>query len=679
MQMKKAKFSYITFIFLCLITYTYPTFANDKETSKCKLVDLFIGTAGDNGQVDPAACIPYGMVRVCPDMEPRSHVGYDYTINKISGFTVNRISGIGCGGAGGNLRLKPVRKTIYPEIVKETEAASPGYYTTTLDNNVKVELSAANNMAIERFDYSKQQEAILTFDVTAGFEAIRNYTINVISNHEIEGYITSGNTCNHGEYTLYYNLTTDQPFTILTNENGIAELNFELANSKTIEARISVSPIGTHTARQEKNMLKDKSFSQLKEDAKNKWEDILSRITIEGANKEDETLFYTGLYRVFLSPANVTSQNGYYLTSDGTINRATDFTYYSSWSMWDSYRTKFPLIALLDEPTMSDIATSLCKLYKYGKRDWATKYESTPTVRTEHSIAIILDAYRKGIKVNLEDAYEGFLTDMATLQTTRPDQAFETCIDYWSMAQIASILRKTTDATKYNELAEQLFRTTWDKSFKDIDPSFTQMRNSGLYQGTRWQYRWGVPQYLSVMEETSGGKDVLATQLDYYYANNLSNQTNEPGLHIPYLYNRFGHYEEAQKIVRKILTEEMTHLYGGNAEYSKPVISKTFTTKKNGFLPEMDEDDGTMSAYYVFGTIGLYPLIVGEPWYEITSPLYDKTTIKLVGNKHLVIETKNRKSINDSIRKVTFNGLVITDFRINHNDLVKGGAMLIEY
>lgn len=664
------------------IVYTlvfFSFFSISLFSQKSKFVDPFIGTAGDNGQVDPAACIPYGMVRVCPDMNPRSHVGYDYDVNEISGFTVNRISGIGCGGAGGNLRLKPDGTDTKLSIIKSSEHAVPGFYGVALNNGIKIELTATNNIAVERFFYPKGKKAIMTFDLTAGFEKIRECKYTIQPNKNINGFVRTGNTCNHGEYKLYFNLTTSHNYNIISSADDKLEIEFLEVKEQPVEVRIALSSINEDGAIAINTASMALDFNKIKNNAASKWEDILSRIDIKNASLEENILFYTSLYRIFLSPANVTSLDSEYLATDGSIQHADNFTYYSSWSMWDSYRTKFPMITLLDASTMRDICLSLNKLFIYGKEDWATSFESTPTVRTEHSISVLLDAYRKGIKFDLGEAYDGFKKEITTLQTNRPDQAFETCIDLWSISQIADILGKAEDAQIYATQAKELFLRTWEKDFKNIDESFKKMKDSGLYQGTRWQYRWGVPQYLDTMATTSGGKDVLVQQLDYYFANNLSNQTNEPGLHIPYLYNRLGEYGKAQQIVRKILTEKMLHLYGGNAEYIQPIFDKTFKVAPKGFLPEMDEDDGTMSAYYIFGAIGLYPLIVGEPWYEITSPLYDETILKLDQDKKLTIKVKNRKTSDDPIQKITFNKKPIHDFRINHSDLIKGGLLLLEY
>lgn len=642
-----------------------------------KYVDLFIGTAGDNGQVSPAACVPYGMIQVSPDMNPRSHSGYDFDIDEISGFTLNRLSGIGCSGAGGNIRLKPAAKNVNLEIIKETEKAVPGFYSVGLNNGVLASFTATKNIALEKYVFSGQNDAILTLDLTAGFEGIRESDMRIDSNNNISGFIRTGNTCNHGEYKLYFDLQINHDFEVVSQDKKVCELKFP--QGVTVEVRIAISALGETYAKAENKQAERKTFASIQREAYDTWNKLMSQVIVKGGTNDEKILFYTSIYRNFLSPSDVTSLDHKYLGTDGNIHEATDFNYYSSWSMWDSYRTKFPLIALLDPSTSSDIAKSLNKLFIYGKKDWATNHESVPTVRTEHSISVILDMYNKGINVDLAEAYDGYLKELGTLQTKRPDQAFETSIDLWSVAQIADLLGKTDDAKLYADSARSLFTRTWNADFKNIDPSFTNMRNSGLYQGTRWQYRWAVPQYLDIMKSTVGGEGVLLSQLDYYFDNSLSNQTNEPGLHNPYIYNRLGAPDKTQKIVRKILTDKMIHLYGGNAEYKEPVFDYTFKVDTKGFLPEMDEDDGTMSAYYVFGAIGLYPIIVGESWYEITSPLFDDVVLKVGNNKKFRIQVKGRTHKDDMIKEITLNGKIVKDYRIDHNELVKGGTLLLKY
>lgn len=656
----------------CLSQFTY-------SENVCNYVNLFMGTAGDHGQVDPAACVPYGMVRIAPDCTPRSHSGYDYDITKISGFSINRLSGIGCGGAGGNISIRPDVEDKELNLIKTTEKAFPGYYSVQLDNGVKTEFTATNNVGIERFTYSKAQNKTMFINFSSSFGSIIEANYKVISNNEIQGYVYAKNTCDHGTYKLFFYLKTNIDFITTGSSKESLSIRFPDNKTQTIELRLALSPINEKTAFDEFKNVELLSFNQAENQAKKAWKRILSKVKVAGS-QQDKTLFYTSLYRVFLSPANVTSVDGQYLGTDGKIYTKKDFTYYSSWSIWDTYRTKFPLMELLDADRMTDIASSLCNLYLTGKKDWATTFESTPTVRTEHAATIILDACEKGIKVyNLESAYDSIKADALRRPMNRPDQIFESCIDIWTLSKIAGILNKKSDAIYYSNQAQKLFSKTWDSDFKDIDSSYSKMRDNGLYQGTRWQYRWALPQYLELMSKSVGGTEKLAEQLDFFFRDNLNNQGNEPGIHAPFIFNRLKEPQKAQQYVNHILYDVSTNLYGGNAEYPHPVIRKIFENKPEGYLPEMDEDDGTMSAWYVFSNLGLFPLVVGEPTYELTSPAFNKITIRLDNGKVLHIKTKNRKSAYEVAKTVKFNGNSLDAFEIQHSDLIKGGELIFYY
>ena len=137
-----------------------------------KYVNLFIGTSGDNGQVAPGATVPFGMVCVCPDSDPRTHAGYDYAVTKVSGISVNRLSGVGCSGGGGNLRIRPVVPAQELHIDKSTEQAVPGYYTTAFTNGIVTELTATNAMAAEIFQFNRNTPTALWVDFASTFEGV---------------------------------------------------------------------------------------------------------------------------------------------------------------------------------------------------------------------------------------------------------------------------------------------------------------------------------------------------------------------------------------------------------------------------------------------------------------------------------------------------------------------------
>ena len=643
-----------------------------------KYVNLFIGTSGDNGQVAPGAAAPFGMVCVCPDNDPRSHAGYDYAVTKVSGISVNRLSGVGCSGGGGNLRIRPVAPSQELHIKKSREKATPGYYSTAFTNGIKTEFTATNAMAVERYKFPRSLSAALWIDFASTFEDVATCHYKRISETCIEGYVQAKNVCGHGCYKLYFSLNTSQPFQLEEQKETTACLTFG-KKVRSVEVRIGLSALSSELASWECARWEKMDFEDVKSRTADQWEKQLSAIDVKGGKKDDRVIFYTSLYRTYLSPADVSSPDGAYLGTDGKVYISEDFRYYSNWSLWDTFRTKFPLLVLTEPAKMRDMATSLIHLYATGKKDWSTGFESTPTVRTEHAVILLLDAYRKGItNLDFRKGYAGMKQEMERLPMRSPDQKMESAYDLWAMAKIAEIIGEKADSEQYRQRSVSLFEETWKKEFMNVTPAFEVMKNNGLYQGTRWQYRWAAPQYIDKMIEWVG-QDSLRLQLTYFFDHHLYNQGNEPDIHVPYLFNRLGAPEKTQQIVRSLMTEPMIHKYGGNSEFKTPYLGKAFKNAPEGYSPEMDEDDGTMSAWYVFGAMGFYPLLVGDEYYDLTSPLFDRVLLRLTNGNVLTIQTEGRKKKDAPIKSIHFNGKKIADYRISHNELIKGGELIYNY
>lgn len=643
-----------------------------------KYVNLFIGTSGDNGQVAPGAAAPFGMVCVCPDNDPRSHAGYDYAVTKVSGISVNRLSGVGCSGGGGNLRIRPVAPSQELHIKKSREKATPGYYSTAFTNGIKTELTATNAMAVERYKFPRSLSAALWIDFASTFEDVATCHYKRISETCIEGYVQAKNVCGHGRYKLYFSLNTSHLFQLEEQKETTACLTFG-KKVRSVEVRIGLSALSSELASWECARWEKMDFEDVKSRTADQWEKQLSAIDVKGGKKDDRVIFYTSLYRTYLSPADVSSPDGAYLGTDGKVYISEDFRYYSNWSLWDTFRTKFPLLVLTEPAKMRDMATSLIHLYATGKKDWSTGFESTPTVRTEHAVILLLDAYRKGItNLDFRKGYAGMKQEMERLPMRSPDQKMESAYDLWAMAKIAEIIGEKADSEQYRQRSVSLFEETWKKEFMNVTPAFEVMKNNGLYQGTRWQYRWAAPQYIDKMIEWVG-QDSLRSQLTYFFDHHLYNQGNEPDIHVPYLFNRLGAPEKTQQIVRSLMTEPMIHKYGGNSEFKTPYLGKAFKNAPEGYSPEMDEDDGTMSAWYVFGAMGFYPLLVGDEYYDLTSPLFDRVLLRLTNGNVLTIQTEGRKKKDAPIKSIHFNGKKIADYRISHNELIKGGELIYNY
>jgi putative alpha-1,2-mannosidase len=646
-------------------------------------VNMFLGTGGDNGQLAPGASVPFGMISVCPDSDPPQHPGYDYDVPRITGVSINRASGIGCSGAGCNVSIRPALPAEPLEIVKSTEKAYPGYYETMFSNGVKGEFTATVNMALERYVYpSDGSRRLMYMDFSSSVVNRPDFvecSYEIFGDNLIKGYVKAPTACRRGSYKLYFNVSLPS-FSVIEKEENTVLIEFPQSSGQEVEVRIAVSPVDQRAADEIAAGFSGSSFDQLRRSALSQWEEKLEKIDVKGSTKEQKTLLYTFLYRLYMSPMDVTSNDGRYLGTDGQIYQADGFRYYSSWSMWDTFRTKFPLLAITEPYQMNDICHSVADLFRTGKKGWATPHESVPTVRTEHSGIMLLDCWRKGINdFPLILGYEGMKDEADNdLPMNSPDQKLESSYDLWAISQVAEILGRSDDAALYKAKADSLFEDVWPAEFMNITPDFIKMKDNGLYQGSRWQYRWAAPHCLERMKELAG-KEVLNEQLEYFFANGLLNQGNEPCLHIPFIFNMLDNPEATQQVVRDLLVkEDMVHIYGGNAEYPEPFVGRAFQNKVHGLAPEMDEDDGAMSAWYIFCSLGFYPVEVGTDRYEVFSPLYDRIVIDN-GQARVVIRTKGRKSLDDKIKRIKVDGKVIDGYTISHTLFRKNTRVVIEY
>ena len=643
-------------------------------------VNLYIGTANDYGQMTPGATVPYGQIQVCPDSKPRQHPGYDYEESRISGFSINRLSGVGGSGCGGNVSIMPDVSGDDVRIDKATEKAAPGYYSVRLSNGVWFTATADRRMAVERFSFPSTMQAVLLVNPGSAFDRVHSSSLRQTGDRVAQGMAVCSNTCGHGSYHLHYRIYSSAPFVMDGIQGGRMRMTFPNLSARYVELRIVVSTgLESELDAMPAEKVWREDFLDIREKATQEWEELLSRIRVEGGTPDQQTIFYTSLYRVFHSPFQVTDDDMVnYLGTDGKSHRAQGFTYYSSWSLWDTYRTKFPLITMLDPLRSSDIMRSLATLYVTGKKDWSTPYECVPTVRTEHAIATLLDAYRQGIGIpNLAEAYPGMVKEVERLGLKSPDQCLEAAGDFWALGQLAGELGFGEDAARWTARGEEIFDSIWPREFMEIDSTYTKMRGNGLYQGTRWQYRWGAPMYLCRMEGMTGRAE-LASQLTRFFDEELYNQGNEPDIHVPFLFGRLGMPWKTGLVVRPLQTESVTHRYGGNDAYRTPWKGCAFANAPRGYCPEMDEDDGAMSAWYVFASIGLYPVVVGEASYEVFSPLFDSVDIR-VGERTVKVRTVGRTSAGQRLRRVLWNGKTLKEFRITHALLKEGGELTLVY
>lgn len=186
--------------------------------------------------------------------------------------------------------------------------------------------------------------------------------------------------------------------------------------------------------------------------------------------------------------------------------------------------------------------------------------------------------------------------------------------------------------------------------------------------------------YLSRMERLVGRQELLA-QLEQFFRDELYNQGNEPDIHVPFLFGRLGAPQLTAPVVRSLATGVVTHRYGGNDAYPQPFVGKAFDNQPRGYCPEMDEDDGAMSAWYVFASIGLYPVVVGEATYELFPPFFSRITLYPGGRQKpaVVIRVEGKADGSRPLRRITWNGRRLKEPRIAHSTLVRGGTLVFHY
>jgi predicted alpha-1,2-mannosidase len=329
---------------------------------------------------------------------------------------------------------------------------------------------------------------------------------------------------------------------------------------------------------------------------------------------------------------------------------------------------------LLEPGIMRDICLSLADLYRTGKTESCTNFEPTPGCRSEHALVVLLDAYQKGIRFDVTDIYSLMVEESDRYHFDSPDKKLESAYDFWALSEFAHILDKKNDHALFRKRSQE-YRAVWKDKFKIMDENADIMHGDGLYEGTLWQYRWFVPHDIPSIVELIGGEKKFTADLSFFFENNLYNHGNQPDIHVPFLFNFGNSPWLTQKWVNAILTKEIPNYYGTHKKWKKPYVGRIYKATPDGYIPEMDDDAGTMSSWYVFASMGLYPYCPGKPEYTIRSPIFDSVKINLKNGNTFEIQCKNLSDENFYIQSAELNGQSFDKYIISHADILKGGVL----
>ncbi len=705
-----------------------PAADSGRDTDYCQYVNPLIGTA-DNGHTFPGACVPFGFIQVSPETGNDAWKycsGYNYADESVIGFAQNHLNGTGCQELGDILMLPfsgDISDGNYRAGFKKTdETASPSYYAVRLDDSdIDVQLSATEHTAFHRYTFNQDAPAHLLLDMQSGVvwdpEAVENHVLTaemempdnqtITGNQQVTNWVTR---------RYFYVIRFDKPYTVqkeLTARKGNKAkrliLAFDLKPGETLQiktAMSSVSVAGAEASMKAENPGWD--FDAVRESAQRQWNDLLSRVQVTGSN-EQKTSFYTSMYHLYIQPNNIADIDGRYRGPNDSVYAASGGTFYSTLSLWDTYRAAHPLYTILMPEKVDGFVQTMLEHNKVQGflPIWTLWGKETFGMIGNHAIPVIVDAYLKGFRgFDVEEAYQAIKTS-STVSHHRSDwetymkygyypfdiieresvsKALESMYDDYCVAQMAKALGKTEDYEYFSKRAnfyKNLFdphyklmrgkdsKGRWRTPFNSF--SLSHMAKGGDYtEGNAWQYTFHVQHDPEGLIELMGGKEIFAAKLDsLFFLTPTAKQTgsvldvtgligqyahgNEPSHHVAYLYMYAGKPWKTQEIIREI-------------------FDRFYLAKPDGLCG--NDDCGQMSAWYIFSAMGFYPVNPAGGDYVLGAPQIEKIDLSLPDGKTFTVEAKNLSNENKYVQSVELNGQPYTESIIRHKDIMNGGQLV---
>lgn len=725
-----------TILFIVVLGLSF----NGRAQSPADYVNPFIGTS-NYGATHPGAMAPRGMVSV----SPFNVAGPQNTLEKdsqwlsnpyvhentfLTGFSHVNLSGVGCPDLGVILTMPTTGALETNHLdygsVYTNETAKPGYYGTVLSKyDVKAEMTATTRTGISRYTFPEGTSNIL-INLGVGLTNEEGATLKIVSPTEIEGMRNVGSFCYYKpeeSYPVYFVAKFSRP----ADNYGIwkkprrylgVEAQWMGYNGKTrfyegyqkevigdsigsyftynfdkptsVEVKIGVSYISIENARENlEKETQNMAFDDIYERTASQWNELLSKIEVEGGTEDDRTIFYTALYHTLIHPNILNDYNGDYPTMAKRETVKTKDTRFTVFSLWDTYRNLHQLMSLVYPKQQSDMVKSMLNIY--DESGWLPKWElnatETTTMVGDPAGIVLVDTYLRGIRdFDIEKAYEAMVKSATQLEdnplrpgikdyinkgylTTKTTQSgsVSTTQEYnisdFAIAQLAKVLGKKEDYKVFSDRSVS-YRKLFDKNFnllrpRNDDGSWHEPfhpdtganfeMNLGFIEGNSWQYTFMVTHDTKALMKLMGGKKNYVAQLDKIFDTGQFDMANEPDIAYPYLYNYATGYEWKTQ-------ERVTRL-----------IDDYFTNQPAG-LPGND-DTGTMSAWLIYSMMGIYPVSPTDPIYAVTAPRFDKITIHLdpeyYKNNTLVIE----KNGSGKLESYTIGNKTTKSFFISHEAL----------
>jgi len=616
------------------------------------------------------------------------------------------------------------------------ETAEAGYYKVKLDDdNIIAELTATNRVGMHQYTFPKSDQSHIILDLMAG---IYNYDektvwtyVRVVNDTLVTGYRQTYGWAR--TRTVYFSMSFSKPFKSYGQKNYDAKqayrgfwgkfdqtknhpeiagrkvrmyFDFDTNEGEKVKIKFAISPVSQENALQNMRAeIPGWDFDKVKTQAQASWNKELNKININAA-EDDKINFYTAMYHAFINPTTYMDVNGQYKGLDQGVHTANGFTNYTTFSLWDTYRALHPFFNIMQPARSSDMVKSMMAHYEQNSLKmlpiWSHYANDNWCMSGYHSVSVIADAIIKGVYNGDANAaldacvatakkrnYEGigYYMDMGYIPAEKSGVSVSNTLEYayddWCIAQLA---KKLNREDVYQEFIKR--SGNWKNNF---DPSIGFMRprladasfkkdfdvlnthGQGFIEGNSWNYSFFVPHDPTALMTQMGGKKKFAARLDSLFTMHLSDEFfkdteditregiiggyvhgNEPAHHVAYFYNWTDQPYKAQAQIRKILKMQYKPTpdgLGGN------------------------DDCGQMSAWYMFSSLGFYPVSPGGDEYALGSPAVNNASLTLENGKTFTVEAINQSDKNVYVQKVLLNGKELKTPFIKHGDITSGGKL----
>ena len=694
-------------------------------------VDPFIGT-GEHGHVFLGASVPFGTIQAGPQNIHKGWdwcSGYHYSDSIIIGFSHTHLSGTGCADLGdillmpyvGEIRTRrgeqnDISNSCSSYYKHEKEQCSPDYYALKMENGVKAELTASGHVAMHRYTFPDKEapRVLLNLQEGNGDRASDTY-MRLADKYTVEGYrVSNGWSPKHQVHFTIRSKTPISELLVFDEDKPAGSdsirgkaakgvLLFE-GDPREVELKVAISSVSAaNAALNMESEVPHWNFDKVRRQARELWNSELSKVEVSTPDENKKKIFYTALYHAFIAPTVYADVNGEFRGHDDKIYKA-DWVNYSTFSLWDTYRTLNPLFTIIQPERVSDMVNSMLSIYDQQGRlpIWPLVGGETNQMPGYSSIPVITDAYLKGFggfdaerafaacKSSAENpAHDGiaYVLSQEYIPCDKVGEATSKAMEYavgdWGIAAMAKKMGKTDEAelfakrgryyTHYVDTTIGFVRPkNADGSWlADYDPFNSVHGGQGYFcEGTGWQYTFFVPQHPEGLIELLGGDARFVQKLDSLFSvegdmgefaspdiSGLIGQYahgNEPSHHIIYMYAYAGQQWKTAQKVRYV----QNHFY---------------TSKPEGIIG--NEDCGQMSAWHILSAFGFYQVNPSNGIFVFGSPQFDSAVIQLPEGKQFTVLAQNNTPENMYIQSVTLNGQPYEKSYIRYDDIMKGGTL----